>query len=143
MSFADVGTARVDGAEIVAEWAPVSSLRFEAQATLLDSGARSPTLPGSIDPKVTYSLRGIVDLSDAVRLDLGWRSVSKLEGLGVKGYDSFDARIAWQPVPSVELALSAENVLDDEHVEFSDDLRLAPGIEIGRTVFARFTWRPH
>jgi hypothetical protein len=68
--------------------------------------------------------------------------VSKLEGLGVEGYDSFDARIAWQPVPSVELALAAENVLDNEHVEISDDLRVAPGITIGRTVFARFTWRP-
>ena len=141
--FANGADTRAEGVELVAEWAARDWLRFEAQTTWQNSGAASITgAPGSIDPKRMHMLRAQVDLPYEIDLDIRWRSVSDLTGLQIEGYDSLDMRAAWRPVEQLELAVAIENAFDDEHIEFSDDLVVAPGATIGRSVFARATWRP-
>lgn len=135
------GTLAVEGLEAAAEWAATAWLRLEAQGTWQDSEVTGP-MPGSIDPGRMLSLRARVDLPRDVELDLGWRSVSELAALGIPSYESMNARVAWWPASSIEISLAVDNLFDDEHIEFRDDLKLAPGATIGRTVFARFTWQP-
>jgi iron complex outermembrane receptor protein len=134
-------TVAVEGLEAAAEWAATAWLRLEAQGTWQDSEVMGP-MPGSVDPERILSLRARVDLPRDVELDLGWRSVSELAALGIPSYESMNARAAWWPTSNIELSLALDNLFDDEHIEFRDDLKLAPGATIGRTVFARFTWRP-
>jgi iron complex outermembrane receptor protein len=141
--FANIDHTRVDGAEVVAEWAARDWLRLEAQGTWLDSrAARGGRLPGPIDPQRMFMLRARFDLPRDIELDLAWRSVSDLAGLGVDGYHSLNARTAWRPVENIELSLSIENALDNEHIEFDDNLAFLPGATLGRGYFARLTWQP-
>lgn len=141
--FANADATSAEGVELAAEWAALDWLRLELQSTWQDSGATSVSgVPGSIDPKRTRMLRAQFDLPYDVDVDLRWRSVSELAGLQVDGYDSLDLRAAWRPKANLELSASVDNLLDDEHIEFPDDIAAASGATIGRTVFARFTWQP-
>jgi iron complex outermembrane recepter protein len=135
--------AQVNGLELSTEWAPASWLHLEAGAAFQDNQAHANEVtPGGVDPKRMFSLRAQTDLPHDLRFDLGWRSVSALEGLGVDAYDSVNTRIAWRPLEDIELSVAVDNLFDNEHVEFSDDLRLLSGAEIGRSFFARVTWQP-
>ncbi len=142
-AFANIEDTRVEGAELVAEWAATDWLNLEAQGTWQDTEADNlGFFPGQIDPKEMYALRAQIDLPRDVELDLAWRSVSRLAGLNIPGYDSLNVRAGWRPVDSIELSLSVENLFDNEHIESSDDLALVPGATLGRNVFARVVWQP-
>jgi iron complex outermembrane receptor protein len=137
------GETHVDGLELASEWLPTSWLHLEAHAAFQDKAEEADSLTqGSVDPKRMFAVRARADLSGDIQADLGWRYVSELTGLDVPGYDSLDTRIAWRPLNTLELSLAVENVLDNEHIEYSDDLRLSAGAVIGRTFFARATWQP-
>jgi iron complex outermembrane receptor protein len=141
--FVNLQSARVDGAEAVVEWAAAPWARFEAQGNWIQTQVDgSPT--GPVDPEESYSLRAQFDLADDVELDLSWRSIGRLTGMGptIPSYDSLDLRVAWRMMPNIELSVSVANALDNEHVEFTQDLALAPGVSIGRTAFARLVWTP-
>lgn len=47
-----------------------------------------------------------------------------------------DLRLAWRPVPSIELAVVGQNLLQPHHKEWGG------GVEIRRGVYAEATWRP-
>lgn len=136
------GIVRVDGVEVALEWAATNRLRFDAQATWQDSEITGATSE-AIDPRHMYSLRARIDLPRGIELDLGWRAVSELKGMDVPSYYSMNARAAWWPTRNIELSFAVDNLLDQEHIEFRDDLKMAPGATIGRSVFARVTWQPN
>ena len=142
-SFANLQSARVDGVEAVLEWAPIGWMRFEAQGNWMNTRA-SGYITGPVDPEESYSLRARLDLPRDVELDLSWRSVAELagEGLIIGGYDSLNLRAGWTPIKGLEFSLSIDNLLDDEHVEFWDDLSFTSGVTVGRTYFARVNWSP-
>jgi iron complex outermembrane receptor protein len=142
-NFANAADTTAEGVELVAEWAALDWLRFQAQSTWQNTNAPSISgLSGSIDPKRMHMLRAQLDLPHGVNLDLRWRWVAQLAGMGIAGYDSLDLRAAWRPRPALELSMTVDNLFDDEHIEYPDDLALAAGAPIGRTVFARVTWQP-
>jgi iron complex outermembrane receptor protein len=143
LDFVNLQSARVDGAEMVVEWAAAPWLRLEAQGNWIDTEVQGmPT--GPTDPKESYALRAQFELPHDVELDVSWRSVSELTSIGltIPSYDSFDLRFAWAMTPSLELSMSVANAFDNRHVEFTQDLTLAPGVTIGRTAFARLVWSP-
>jgi outer membrane receptor for monomeric catechols len=86
------------------------------------------------------NLRASLDLPREFELDLDWRAVSAVPYL--EGYDALDVRLAWWPKRSLELSLSIENALDNEHIEFIDQIAMQAGASLGRTFFARLAWRP-
>jgi outer membrane receptor protein involved in Fe transport len=140
-SFANLQSARVDGVEAVLEWAPIGWMRLEAQGNWMNTRA-SGYITGPVDPEESYSLRARLDLPRDVELDLSWRSVDELagEGLIIGGYDSLNLRAGWTPMEGLEFSLSIDNLLDNEHFEFWDDLSFAPGVTVGRTYFVRVNW---
>lgn len=141
--FANLQSARVDGAEAVLEWAPIDWMRFEAQGNWMTTRA-SGYITAPVDPEESYSLRARFDLPRDLELDLGWRSVGELTGEGpiIKGYDSYNLRAGWAPIKNLEFSVSIDNLLDNEHIEFLDDLSVMPGVTVGRTYFARVNWSP-
>lgn len=141
--FANLRSARVDGAEAVLEWAPLDWMRLEAQGNWMNTRV-SGYITAPVDPEESYSVRAQFDLPRNLELDLGWRSVDELAGEGplIGGYDSFNLRAGWKPIKQLELSLSIDNVLDNRHIEFLDDLSFSPGVTVGRTYFARVNWSP-
>lgn len=75
-------------------------------------------------------VRSQLDLGKSVQFDVFYRYVDGLPSVNlnstvggtavdVPAYMTFDARLAWKPSSSLELALVGQNLLDDMHPEFS------------------------
>jgi iron complex outermembrane receptor protein len=55
----------------------------------------------------------------------------------VPRYSTADLRLGWRPFPDLELSLSARNLTDGGHGEFT---AAATRIEIGRSIYAGLRW---
>ncbi len=137
--FVNLGETFSEGAELSLEWIATNWMRMEAQGTWQTRSGDMGTNP-PVDPKRIFTLQASLDLPLDTELDLDWHSVSDLPG--IDGYDLLNTRLAWWPTTGIELSVSVDNVFDDEHVEFFDDIALRPGATLGRSYFARFTVRP-
>jgi iron complex outermembrane receptor protein len=121
--------------------------RLGAGGTLLDQDLRLE--PGSVDtrgvsvagndPKRQFSLRSSHELGAGRELDLLVRYVSALPNPAVPSYTAFDARYAWRPRAGLELAVSVQNLFEDQHAEFGS---AASRAEIERSLFVKVTWQP-
>jgi len=69
------------------------------------------------DPDYKISLRSQIDLAENVDFDFHLRAVDDLERNDIDGYEALDARLAWQPTPGLEVAVSGFNLLDKRHAE--------------------------
>jgi iron complex outermembrane receptor protein len=106
--------------------------------------------PGSLDTTTAGQLEGssphhqariqsYFDLSRNLELSATWRYVSALPYYMAGGYQTWDARIAWRPVPRVEFAVTGQNLLQPHHAEFGGDP--GPLVGIKRNIFASLTFR--
>lgn len=137
--FANHGETHYEGAELSLEWFAKSWLRLSAQGTWQSSGGDWGEVQPD-DPSRMLLLQASLDLPREIELDLDWRAVS--ETPHVESYDALDLRLGWWPKRSIELSLSIENALDNEHIEFMDQIAMQPGAALGRTFFLRMDWRP-
>jgi iron complex outermembrane receptor protein len=91
------------------------------------------------DSRHRVSLRSSLDLPWALQLDAGYRYVSHITNprLAVPGYSELDLRLAWVPMPKLELSVIGQNLLHERHVEFG-----APGSQqaVERGVYAKALW---
>ncbi len=147
IAYANAIDSRVQGAELTTQWVARDWLRFEAHGVWHDSGnayvdATTGSSFGAADPRRLFALRARMDLPRDLELDLSWRSVSALPGFDIDGYASLGARIGWRPVRDIELSFSIDNLFDEDHLEFYDEIAVANGASFGRTVLASFIWRP-
>jgi len=125
-------------------WATVQAsplLRLHAGFTLLHP--RLHLKPGSIDtagtvaavqgamPRRTWQLRASLNLPQEGEADLMLRRVGALTSPDVPAYTAVDLRLGGRPMPGVELALMARNLLDRGHGEFTP---VATRAEIGRSL---------
>jgi iron complex outermembrane recepter protein len=79
------------------------------------------------------------DIGHGVELDLTGRYVDGLSALQIPGYMAMDARLAWQPRESLELAVVGRHLLDASHYEY-----IVPNFypsEVLSEVYASVTWR--
>lgn len=110
---------------------------------------RDPSLTFAGDPEVAEGqsprnqvyLQSSWDIGCNTDFDLIGRYVDQLTGFGNKGnvpnYVALDARLAYRPNSSWELALVGQNLLDSSHREFHDSL--IPGTEVQRGVYGMVT----
>ncbi len=137
------------GLELAADWRPVAGLRLAAAYTLLEMDLE--LLPGADDPAALAAegesprhqlhLRAAVDLSRDVELDLAGRWVDALPAHAIPSYAALDLRLGWEPVAGLELALVGQNLLDDEHVEFTPEVLTTPSVALERSLYGKVTWR--
>jgi iron complex outermembrane receptor protein len=76
-----------------------------------------------------------------VELDLWGRYVDRLPAFDIDSYVTLDARLAWEPVAGLELALVGQNLVEDRHLEFEPEFLLTEATEVQRSVYAKLTWR--
>jgi iron complex outermembrane receptor protein len=105
--------------------------------------------PGSTDqsrgaseshtPERQFFLQSSLDLPADLRFDAGLRAIDDITNQQVPGYGELNAKLSWQPMPTLELSLVGQNLLHRRHVEFG-----APGAtrrEIERGVYGAVAWR--
>jgi iron complex outermembrane receptor protein len=94
-------------------------------------------------------LRSGFELPAAVQMDLWLRYVDSVSaGRTIPGFETnipdyltLDARLAWQPHPSLDLAVVGQNLLDSMHPEFQQELFPGALVEIPRSIYFKLNWR--
>jgi len=103
------------------------------------------TLNETADPEQQLSLRSSVDFPGTVQFDAGlrWVDTRTINDAGVAAtvpdYVELDVRLGWRPTRTLELSLTGQNLLHDQHPEFG-----VPGpdrAEIERSVYGKIVWR--
>jgi iron complex outermembrane receptor protein len=105
--------------------------------------------PGSLDgsqerrnegfsPRHQLQVQTSFDLPGAWSLDGLARYVSDLPAGPVPGYGTFDARLAWQVTPRLELALVGQDLAQAHHVEWPSG---GGNIGLQRNAYVKVTWR--
>lgn len=125
----DVGNdleAEAYGAEVTADWdlgrrvglrASYSYLRFDTR-NAGDANVKEIDASDGASPEHQAFLQASVDLPRQIDFDLGGRYVDRLSGLNVNSYFTIDARLAWRPTPTVEVAVVGRNLIEPTHGEF-------------------------
>lgn len=89
-------------------------------------------------PRHQFGVRSQVDLPWDFDLDTALFWVGPLRNQGVGAYTRVDARLAWEPIPGLELAIVGLN-LAEEHVEFGDGL-ITQRSRVPRSVYGSVRW---
>ena len=136
------------GFELAPEWRPKKFWRLRGSYSYLDLVLQKS--PGSGDlgtipsieggsPKHEVMAQSGFDLGKTLQLDLSYRYISALPGLGIAAYSTADGRLAWRLRPDLEISLVGQNLLQAHHVEYVADL--GPKVGIERTAYLQITWR--
>ncbi|WGS85782.1 TonB-dependent receptor [Methylomonas sp. UP202] len=137
------------GIEFSAEWQALDWMRFTGNYSHIKIempfDANNPDTAG-LSPRHHGSLRWQMDLPENLKLDLTLRHVSRLNSVSqaIPAYTTFDARLAYQPVPDIELSFVAQNLFSPRHPEYHDSSAISlPGsaMEIPRSLYGKIDWR--
>ena len=79
-----------------------------------------------------------VDLPAHLRFDAGLRAIGRIANQQVPAYGELNARLAWQPAPTLDLSIVGQNLLHRRHAEFGP---AATRREIERGVYGLVEWR--
>jgi iron complex outermembrane receptor protein len=145
-------TANSTGAEILGTVTPASWVRFVGSYSLFTLTSR--TTPGSIDrsrrsiqqfdgdtPRHQGTIRSLLSLPHRLELDSSVLLVSALEAMSLPGYATTDLRVGWKSRAGLDLAVVAQNLLDDRHLEFQSADALVVSSMTRRRLWAAATWR--
>ena len=145
-------TASSTGGEILGTVTPTSWVRVVSSYTLFTIS--SHLTPGSLDrsrqanqqfdadtPRHQGMIRSLFSLPHRLEFDTSILLVGALKAMDLPGYVLADVRVGWKSRAGLDLALVAQNLFDDNHLEFrSADAFVVPSVA-RRRVWAAATWR--
>ena len=125
------------GAELSFDWQVVDQWRIAG------SYSRLHTIGGGErgrNPENQFLIRSLWDVTPDITLDANLRYVDELPALQVSDYLALDLRIGWRPRPGLEFSIIGQNLLDDQHGEYSPSFLGTPRAEIQRGVYGMVSW---
>lgn len=136
------------GIELTAAWHPFPFWKLTAgySWTQMDLSTDTDSLDSGAENEAGYSPVNQIQLRSSLDLSRGWSFdtelyyVDELEKMDVQAYTRLDLHLGWQPNARWEFSLNAENVLDDQHMEFGERSDIIPS-EIPRLVYGQATLR--
>jgi iron complex outermembrane receptor protein len=145
LTFAGAMEGKTRGIEMWGTWQATSAWRLSAGYTAqrewlrLRPGSNDAAAVGTAgrDPAHTWLIRSSLNLSRHADLDVTVRGVATLSNPAVPGYATADIHFGWRLAPGLELSLTARNLGDGGHGEFTGEATRA---EIGRTFYAGLIW---
>jgi iron complex outermembrane receptor protein len=117
-------------------------MNLHADRKLPPSSRAGAELVEKQNPQNQFYLRSSWDLPGHVAFDLVGRYVDNLAGFtpGIKSYATMDARLAWKPRQTLELALVGQNLFDNHHPELgTSPLVRSPLVEVERSIYGKVT----
>jgi iron complex outermembrane receptor protein len=120
--------------QVSARWRLSGGLTALKENLTLKPGSNDQTavIGKGLDPAYAWLLRSSFDLSSQSELDVTARHVAALSNPTVPAYTVADLRYSWRPHQSLELSVTAQNLIGNAHAEFSSP---ATRSEFSRTVF--------
>ena len=96
---------------------------------------------GGNTPHHQGSLRSLMTLPYQVEFDSWVRVADNLSASNIAGYVELDLRLGWKPIPSLDLSVVGQNLLDNHHPEAAPSLFLATQpTEVQRSAHVKITW---
>jgi iron complex outermembrane receptor protein len=140
--FDNNNSALTYGFEIATVWQMLDWWRWDINYSLLkmDFEGQDAAAQTGISPQQSVSFRSVVSPLKNINLDLLFRYVDTYIDPDIKGYISMDIRLAWRPVSDIELSLTGQNLLAENHLEYLNDSFPKP-IKIDRGMYGKLTWR--
>ncbi|MGR8931213.1 MAG: TonB-dependent receptor plug domain-containing protein [Gammaproteobacteria bacterium] len=104
---------------------------------------RDPLSEPHANPQHTLSLRSLMNITNDIELDAWARYVDQIyvDRRTIPNYFTLDLRLGWHPHKDLELSISGQNLLDNNHPEFSDLLYFSVASQIQRGYLAQVSWR--
>ena len=136
------------GLELALAWQATDWLKLDLAYSYLDSNMNAGKQVGD-EPHHQASLRGFINLREDLDLNIWLRYVDNVTAFYFKSADSWyeidryaalDLRLAWRPVPKIELALVGQNLLNSGSVEFVQENFTRP-TEVARSVYGKLTYK--
>ncbi|GFO66482.1 TonB-dependent receptor [Geomonas limicola] len=153
LSLANLMHGHTYGVEVAAEWSPIIWWRLHATYSYLVSKMylENPSIDEinkrdaeGDSPAHQFTVRSGVDLGKGVEFDLLLRGTDKLsyiDRLSIPGYLTLDARLAWRPIPKLELSVVGQNLLHERKQEFNPEFINTFPTEVQRSVYGKVTWK--
>jgi iron complex outermembrane receptor protein len=122
--------------------ASYSGNQFDAEYDANASWFRDPDAEQHFNPQHTLSLRSLFNLTPDIEFDAWGRFVDELyvDRQTIPAYFALDLRLGWHPHKDLELSLSGQNLLDNQHPEFSDLLYIPVASQVQRAFLAQIAW---
>jgi iron complex outermembrane receptor protein len=111
-------------------------------------------------PQQQVSARSSLNLTQDLDFDLWVRYVDRLPYLSrssdllganvpriprwldeIPAYVTLDARLAWRPIKNLELSVVGQNLLDNHHPEFQQEVFSPLRSQVPRSVYVKFDWQ--
>jgi iron complex outermembrane receptor protein len=93
----------------------------------------------SNDPEHQFLLQSLVNIAGKIEWGTVFRYIGKLPKPAIKAYTGLDVRIGWKITSVIEISLIAQNLLNEQHLEF---IPSSPGPRnIERGLFGKVTCR--
>jgi len=136
------------GFEIAPDWKPVEWWELKGSYSYLhlyvhDKAGFTDNLNTVSDngssPHHQVVIQSLFNFPKNFQFDATYRYVSALPSQLVNAYGTADIRLGWRPVPSWELSIVGQNLLQPHHAEFGSDVDTLVGIK--RSVYAKIVWR--
>ena len=101
-----------------------------------------------VGPRHQVSFRSAMNFRKDLDLNLWLRYVDDVKAMNatsnwvseIDSYLTLDACLTWRPIKDLEFSLVAQNLLDDEHPEYTQESFTLP-TEVERGVCGKVTWR--
>jgi iron complex outermembrane recepter protein len=138
------------GAEVVANWKPVSRwtlspgfsyLRLHLRDDPTSTDTTYATVAEGSSPREQAQLRSRVELARRWAWDTSVYFVGHLPALLVPSYTRLDTSLTWQPRERLSFSVAGQNLLQDHHVEFNSSRQTVLSSLVKRSVYAKFVWR--
>jgi iron complex outermembrane receptor protein len=137
------------GSEVFGQWQVSGRWRVSGSVTLLLMDLHEDLVGASMTPRPLdgsspsrqFQVHSYFDLTRKIELDTSFYQVGRIASLLVAAYASVDVRLGWKLTRSLELSLASQNLFNHPHVEFVAEDPTIPTMKIGRTAYAKVTWR--
>lgn len=135
------------GVEIATVWQMLDWWRWDINYSWLHTQLNDQGNPqAGISPEQRMSLRGALSPRRDVDLDFWLRYVDSNFSVGsslgdsvIPSYVTLDLRIAWRPYQDLELSLTGQNLLEDNHLEYVQETQTLP-TAIDRGMYGKMSW---
>ncbi len=136
----------IRGAELTANWQVLDNWRLGTGYAYVHADFRDTTGGGVSDeekgaPRHQYHVRSYVELTDELQLDGVLYYVDKVRDGSIPSYYRLDLRLGWQVCENTELSLVGQNLLENSHQEWSQELELFENTEPRRAVYGKIEWK--
>lgn len=137
------------GAEVISEWRATNWLKLTTWYSFLriDVDANNSLDTGNADliengsPQHQAGFRSQLNLSKLVDLNATLRYVDRLKFGSVDAYVELDLGLNWQIDDNLEFAVYGQNLLHNDHQEYTSSLFGLPPTDIKRAAFGQFRWK--